>query len=171
MSSEIIVLAFALLVVLLIAGVPLGFSTGAIGAALLWINFGPAGLSLIAQRIYDLAVTFSLLAVPLFIFMSMLLERSAIAHRMYDALNLLLCRIRGGVAVTTAGIVTVSSASRIATRHAAFLSPHAIFICVAGLAINANDCASLPVPAVVGTAISGFKGPGTGKPWPIGAFT
>ena len=110
MSSEIIVLAFALLVVLLIAGVPLGFSTGAIGAALLWINFGPAGLSLIAQRIYDLAVTFSLLAVPLFIFMSMLLERSAIAHRMYDALNLLLCRIRGGVAVTTAGMAVIMAA-------------------------------------------------------------
>ena len=30
---------------------------------------------------------------------------------------------------------------------------------------------SLPVPAVVGTAMSGFSGPGTGRPLPIGAFT
>ena len=30
---------------------------------------------------------------------------------------------------------------------------------------------SLPVPAVVGIAISGFKRPGTGSPPPIGGFT
>ena len=30
---------------------------------------------------------------------------------------------------------------------------------------------SLPVPAVVGIAISGFNGPGMGKPFPIGGFT
>ena len=30
---------------------------------------------------------------------------------------------------------------------------------------------SLPVPAVVGIAISGFSGPGTGSPLPIGGFT
>ncbi|GIS60284.1 MAG: hypothetical protein CM1200mP2_25090 [Planctomycetaceae bacterium] len=48
-------------------------------------------------------------------------------------------------AVTAAGIVWVSSGSRIATRHAAFLSPQAIFMCVLALAINANDWASLPV--------------------------
>ena len=30
---------------------------------------------------------------------------------------------------------------------------------------------SLPVPEVVGTAIRGLMGPGTGKPRPTGAFT
>ena len=30
---------------------------------------------------------------------------------------------------------------------------------------------SLPVPAVVGMAISGLSGPGTGRPLPIGGFT
>jgi hypothetical protein len=29
---------------------------------------------------------------------------------------------------------------------------------------------SLPVPAVVGIAINGFRGPGTGKPLPMGGF-
>ena len=52
-------------------------------------------------------------------------------------------------------IVIVNSGSRIATRHAAFGSPHGIFICVSASAITANDCASLPVPEVVGTAIIG----------------
>ena len=36
---------------------------------------------------------------------------------------------------------------------------------------DATPVVSLPVPAVVGIAISGFSGPGTGKPLPIGGFT
>ncbi len=35
----------------------------------------------------------------------------------------------------------------------------------------ATPVVSLPVPAVVGTAISGFSGPGTGSPAPIGGLT
>ena len=36
-------------------------------------------------------------------------------------------------AVTPAGMLTVNSGSRMATRQAAFLSPHAIFMCVFGI--------------------------------------
>lgn len=110
MSPELIALAFMLVFVLLVIGVPLGFATGAIGVGLLWLSFGGAGLALVAQRIYDLAGTFSLLAVPLFIFMSMLLEGSTIAHRMYDSLSLALRRFRGGIAVTTAGMAIIMAA-------------------------------------------------------------
>ncbi len=35
----------------------------------------------------------------------------------------------------------------------------------------ATPVVSLPVPAVVGMAISGFSGPGTGSPLPIGGLT
>ncbi|MEE8270710.1 MAG: C4-dicarboxylate ABC transporter permease, partial [Alphaproteobacteria bacterium] len=56
--------------VLMAMGVPLGFATGALGAAVIYINFGERGLALVAQRIYDLSVTFAIIAVPLFIFMA-----------------------------------------------------------------------------------------------------
>ena len=62
-------------------------------------------------------------------------------------------------AVTRGGCVTVSSGSRIATRNAARLSPQAILTCVSASAMSAYDCVSLPVPAVVGTAIIGSSGP------------
>ena len=45
----------------------------------------------------------------------------------------------GPKAVTDAGMLTVKSGSRTATRQAAFLSPQAIFICVFASAISAND--------------------------------
>ena len=43
---------------LLFAGVSLAFSTGIMAAALILMEFGPAGLSLIATRIYDLMADF-----------------------------------------------------------------------------------------------------------------
>ena len=61
-------------------------------------------------------------------------------------------------AVTLAGCETVTSGSRMATRKAALRSPQAIFRCVLSSAIRAYDCASLPVPAVVGTPIDGSIG-------------
>ncbi len=61
-------------------------------------------------------------------------------------------------AVTEGGMLTVRSGSRMAARQAAFLSPQAIFMCVLASAISAYDWASLPVPAVVGTAIIGKNG-------------
>jgi hypothetical protein len=54
--------------------------------------------------------------------------------------------------------VSVSTGSRIATLNAAFLSPQAILACVWASEISANDCDSLPVPEVVGTAIIGSIG-------------
>jgi len=36
---------------------------------------------------------------------------------------------------------------------------------------DADAVVSLPVPAVVGIAMSGLRAPGTGSPFPIGGFT
>ena len=46
-----------------------------------------------------------------------------------------------------------------------------VFACMAVRSKMATPVVSLPVPAVVGTAMSGFTGPGTGSALPMGAFT
>ncbi len=96
--------------VLLIVGVPLGFATGLLGAIVIYLNFGVNGLGLVMQRVYDLAITYSIIAVPLFIVMASLLERSGIAKDMYDALNLALGRLRGGVAIVTTIMAVIMAA-------------------------------------------------------------
>ena len=96
--------------VMLAIGVPLGFATGALGAAVIFINFGDRGLALVAQRVYDLSVTFAIIAVPLFIFMASLLERSGLARDMYDSLNIALGKMRGGVAVVTTVMAVIMAA-------------------------------------------------------------
>ena len=96
--------------VLLAIGVPLGFATGLLGAIIIFFKFGEPGLGLVMQRVYDLAVTYAIIAVPLFIFMASLLERSGIARDMYDALNAALGRMRGGVAVVTTVMAVIMAA-------------------------------------------------------------
>ncbi len=96
--------------VLLVAGVPLGFATGLLGAIVIFVNFGMPGLGLVLQRVYDLSITYAIIAVPLFIVMASLLERSGIAKDMYDALNILLGRLRGGVAIVTTVMAVIMAA-------------------------------------------------------------
>ena len=98
------------IMVLIVAGVPLGFATGVLGAIVIYINFGYSGAALVMQRVYDLAVTYAVIAVPLFIVMASLLERSGIAKDMYDALNQLLGKIRGGIAIVTTVMAVIMAA-------------------------------------------------------------
>jgi tripartite ATP-independent transporter DctM subunit len=89
------------ILVLIALGVPLAFTTGMLGVLLVYYKFGIPGLGLVMQRMYGLATEYVIIAVPLFILMASLLERSGIARDMYDALNVWLSRMRGGVAVVT----------------------------------------------------------------------
>ncbi len=95
---------------LLVAGVPLGFATGFLGAIVIWLNFGERGLGLVMQRVYDLVVTHAIIAVPFFIVMASFLERSGIAKDMYSALNISMGRMRGGVAVVTTVMAVIMAA-------------------------------------------------------------
>ena len=64
-------------------------------------------------------------------------------------------------AVTTGGAPSVSSGSQIAWRGIRCGLATPIFISVAGSVMTETGVASEPVPAVVGSAISGTTGPGT----------
>ena len=89
---------------LLFAGVPLAFSTGIMAATLILMEFGPVGLSLIATRIYDLMADFSFVAVPLFVMMGLVLEKSGVTNDLFRAMSMLGGKIRGGLAVQTLAV-------------------------------------------------------------------
>ncbi len=96
--------------VLLALGVPLGLASGFLGAVVAYWKLGERGLFILGQRMYDLTIEHALLAVPLFIFMAMLLERSNIAKDMYDGLNIWLSRTRGGIAIVSAVMAIIMAA-------------------------------------------------------------
>ncbi|MEZ5805827.1 MAG: TRAP transporter large permease subunit [Rhizobiaceae bacterium] len=96
--------------VLIMLGVPVYAATGVIGAAIVYTFHGVPGLGLVLQRIYALAIEHSMIAVPLFILMASILERSGIARSMYDAIAIWLRNVRGGVAIVTTIMATIMAA-------------------------------------------------------------
>ena len=81
MSIEILtLLMIGGIVLLIIVGVPLAFVTGTVAMVLALSLFGPAALTLVASRTYSLMSEFVLVAVPMFILMASIMERSGVAH-------------------------------------------------------------------------------------------
>ena len=90
---------FPALFVLILAGLPISFGLIATSLVFGWIAFGPSlGLQLF-NRVTEITSSFVFAAVPMFILMGALLERSGTAERLFAALHLFLGRLRGGVAL------------------------------------------------------------------------
>ncbi|OOE87393.1 C4-dicarboxylate ABC transporter permease [Salinivibrio siamensis] len=94
-------LMLVMLIGLLLTGMQLAFVSGfvAIFFTLFW--FGPEAMPLIASRTYSFASGYVFLAVPMFVLMAALLDRSGIAKDLFDAMKSLGRKVRGGVAVQT----------------------------------------------------------------------
>ncbi|PRD44949.1 C4-dicarboxylate ABC transporter permease [Phyllobacterium phragmitis] len=103
-------LMFAMLVALLLTGMPLAFVTllVALVFALGW--FGPMSIPLITSRVYSFVTNFVFVSVPMFVLMAAILDRSGIARDLFDAMKLFAGRIRGGVAVQTVFVSVVLAA-------------------------------------------------------------
>src|SRR5947199_993001 len=94
---------FASLVVVLLLGYPAAFSLGAVGLiyALVGIELGefrPDFLQALPERVYGVMNNDTLLAIPFFTFMGLVLERSGMAEDLLDTIGQLFGTIRGGLA-------------------------------------------------------------------------
>jgi TRAP-type mannitol/chloroaromatic compound transport system permease large subunit len=94
---------FAALVLFLLLGYPAAFSLGAVGLlfGLIGIELGefqPDFLQALPERIYGVMNNDTLLAIPFFTFMGLVLERSGMAEDLLDTIGQLFGTIRGGLA-------------------------------------------------------------------------
>src|SRR5204862_397412 len=94
---------FASLVVVLLLGYPAAFSLGAVGLIFAFIGiqlgeFRPDFLQALAERVYGVMSNDTLLAIPFFTFMGLVLERSGMAEDLLDTIGQLFGTIRGGLA-------------------------------------------------------------------------
>ena len=94
-------LMLALMILLLLTGMQLAFVTGFVALifALGW--FGPPALGIVSSRLFSFIGSYVFLAVPMFVLMAALLDHSGIARDLFDAMNRLGRKIRGGVAIQT----------------------------------------------------------------------
>src|SRR4051794_8478937 len=94
---------FASLVIMLLLGYPAAFSLGAVGLiyAVVGIQLGefrPDFLQALPERVYGVMNNDTLLAIPFFTFMGLVLERSGMAEDLLDTIGQLFGTIRGGLA-------------------------------------------------------------------------
>jgi len=119
---------FGFALVLLAIGYPVAFSFGAVsmifGAIAAWFEIVPDGgtiiefydeflsmFSMMPFRIYSIMTNKILLAVPLFIFMGIVLQKSKLAEKLLESMGTLFGNIRGGVAISTVLVGTMLAAS------------------------------------------------------------
>jgi len=105
MSLE--VLATLMLVaffVLLLIGIPVGLTLAATGFVFGYLGFGATLFNLLPHRIYGVVTNETLLAIPLFVFMGVMLEKSKLAEELMDVIGLAAGSLKGGLGI---GIVLV----------------------------------------------------------------
>jgi tripartite ATP-independent transporter DctM subunit len=107
---------FGVVVVVLLAGFPVAFTLSgtalvfAFGGAAAGV-FDPRYLEAIPSRLFGVMTNQTLVAVPLFVFMGVMLERSRLAEELLDTLSALFGPLRGGLAmsVTIVGMLLAAS--------------------------------------------------------------
>ncbi len=116
MSELMPVLLFAAIFAVLMTGYPVAFALSgtALGFALIgdWLGlFDPAFVEALPSRIYGIMTNETLVAVPLFVFMGVMLERSRIAESLLDTMAMLFGPVRGGLgfSVTLVGMLLAAS--------------------------------------------------------------
>ncbi len=111
MSSEFIsLLMFPVMILSVFAGFPVAFCL--MGIALIFgiFGFGSSLPPMLIRRVYGMADNYVLAAVPLFVFMGTMLERSGIAKRLFEAISIWTGRLRGGLAISTILMCTIIAA-------------------------------------------------------------
>jgi tripartite ATP-independent transporter DctM subunit len=109
-------LLFLSVILVLLAGFPVAFTLG--GTALIFAavgvvtgTFNEALLSGLPNRVFGIMSNETLVAVPLFVFMGVTLERARIAEELLDTLSRLFGTLRGGlgISVTLVGMLLAAS--------------------------------------------------------------
>ena len=107
---------FAAVFVLLLCGYPVAFTLAGTALAFTFIGeatgtFDPAYLQALPNRLYGIITNQILIAVPLFVFMGVMLERSRIAENLLETMARLFGPLRGGmgISVTLVGMLLAAS--------------------------------------------------------------
>lgn len=112
MSPELLILLmFAGLLIGVLLGHPVAFVLGGLGLTFGLIGLGPHIVGMYLLRVFGTMNNWVLVAIPLFIFMGVMLERSGVAETLYAAMHKVMGPLRGGLAIGTVLICTLMAAA------------------------------------------------------------
>ena len=111
MGIEYITIAIVVSLFCLMAiGVPLGASTLLISVTTAYLAFGENGFILVSSAVGKVMYKHALMAVPFFVFMANVMERSGVAKELFNSMAILGGQLRGGVAVQTVAVSIILAA-------------------------------------------------------------
>lgn len=111
MESTVVVLMFPALFVLIFLGIPIAFSLILVSVVAGWFSFGPMIFQQLYGSVYSASTNYILSAIPLFVLMGAILEKSGIAKNLFEAIQLWIGRLPGGLAVTTILMAAIFAAA------------------------------------------------------------
>ncbi|MFA5664874.1 TRAP transporter large permease subunit [Castellaniella sp.] len=109
-ANAILVLMFGGLTLLMLTGLPIAFVLGGLSLLLTVTLWNPDSVVILVLQIFDTMRSEPLLAVPLYILMAAILQRSGVIEDLYRVMGLWFGRLRGGLAVGTVIICVVMAA-------------------------------------------------------------
>ncbi len=107
---------FAMLFLAIMSGFPVAFSLGGValiigGVGEIMGEFYFSDFSFIPQRLFGIMQKFTLMAVPMFIFMGLTLEKSGLAAELLESLQQIFKRLKGGLAISIVLVGALLAAS------------------------------------------------------------
>jgi tripartite ATP-independent transporter DctM subunit len=85
--------------VLLMIGIPVATTLAVVGFVFGWLGFGDGLFNLLPARFYGIVAGYQWMAIPLFVFMGVMLEKSRLADDLLDVMGLVAGGVRGGMGV------------------------------------------------------------------------
>lgn len=108
--ETITVLMILALFISVLSGFPIAFAISGVGLIFGIIGFGHMFPMLMISRVFGVMSDSILLAIPLFVFMGVMLEYSGATERLFNSLRILMGSLNGGLAIVTVIIATLFAA-------------------------------------------------------------
>ncbi len=109
-ANAILLLMFGGLSVFMLTGLPIAFVLGGLSLLFTVTLWDPNAVIVLVLQIFDTMKSEALLAIPLFILMACILQRSGVIEDLYHAMALWFGRLKGGLAIGTVIICVVMAA-------------------------------------------------------------
>ncbi|MCD6188509.1 MAG: TRAP transporter large permease subunit [Desulfuromusa sp.] len=111
MPEYISLVLFATVFALLLLGFPVAFTLGGVSLIFGYFTFGMGFFQLLPLRIWGIMTNYVLIAVPLFVYMGMMFEKSGLAEELLETMAMLFGKLRGGLAISVVVVGAVLAAS------------------------------------------------------------
>lgn len=111
MPEYISLVLFATVFALLLLGFPVAFTLGGVSLIFGYFTFGLNFFQLLPLRIWGTMTNYVLIAVPLFVYMGLMLEKSGLAEELLETMAMLFGKLRGGLAISVIVVGAVLAAS------------------------------------------------------------